>query len=110
MQFLPFVVAVLMSCLGVLGDYFLRIGGVGEASTRLKFFMVGMVIYAFTAVGWYYAINHMKLAWIGVIYSTATLLLLVLLGTFYFKESLSLSEWAGVGAAFVAIVLLARFA
>ena len=106
---LPFFVALSMSVLGVVGDYFLKIAGISK-NTDLRWFILGVLIYALTAFGWFYAIRHLKLEYVGVIYSLSTVLLLTALGTFYFGESLSAREILGIGLAVASILLLARFA
>jgi undecaprenyl phosphate-alpha-L-ara4N flippase subunit ArnF len=50
--------------------------------------------------------KHMKLAVVGVVYTAAMLILLAVIGYFFFGEKLTLREWAGVGLALAAVVLL----
>jgi len=107
---MAYVVAVLMSALGVAGDYFLRVAGSGPRYISWGPFIVGVLLYALTAIGWFYAFKHMKLAMVGVVYSLSTLILLTLLGTLYFREHLSYVEGIGLLLAIVVIILLARFA
>ncbi len=106
---MAYIVAMLMSVLGVIGDYFLRMGGSGPRYVDWRLFGVGIFVYALTAVGWFYAFKHMKLAMVGVIYSLTTIVLLTLLGTFYFGERLTLVEGAGLAFAVIALLMLARF-
>lgn len=96
--------------IGVLGDFFIRISGDGPAYIDWKLFIIGFIIYALTAVGWFFAFKHVKVSTLGVYYALATVLFLVALGVFYFKESLNGYEVAGIAAAVAAIVLLGRFA
>lgn len=99
-----------MSILGAIGDYFLRVAGSNGASVNVKLLCFGILLYALTAVGWFYSINHLKLSTVGVVYSLSTILFLTLLGTFYFQESLTLREGVGLVLAICAILLLGRFA
>lgn len=106
---MAYLVAVLMSALGVVGDYWLRIAG-SSKPTDMRFLILGIAAYALTALGWFYALQYLKLATVGVIYSLFTIILLTLLGTFYFKEQLNFMEGIGLALAVVSILLLARFA
>lgn len=49
---------------------------------------------------------HLKLAYIGVIYSLTVVLSLCLVGALFFDEQLKPSEWLGVGLAITSMVLL----
>ena len=57
-----------------------------------------------------FALRHIKLASIGIIYSLSLIVLLALLGLFFFGETLNRREIVGFGFAVVAIMLLGRFA
>ncbi len=103
-------VAVLMSILGVIGDYFLRIAGDGQHYVEWKWFAAGILLYALTAIGWFYAFKHMQLAMVGVVYSLTTIVLLTLLGTLYFHEKLSLIEGVSIVLSIIVIAALSRFA
>jgi len=52
----------------------------------------------------------MKLASIGVVYSLSMIVLMALLGTLFFGESLNLREVLGIGLAIIACLLLRRVA
>jgi multidrug transporter EmrE-like cation transporter len=54
--------------------------------------------------------RHLKLATIGVVYSVSMILLLTGVGVFFFRESLSAYEVAGLALAIASLVLLVRFA
>lgn len=96
--------------MGVIGDSFLKISGGGEKFVNLKFFIIGLVVYASTAFGWFYVMKSVKLSTIGVIYSISTVLLLVAVGVIFFHEKLKIHEIIGIVAAIISIVLLSRFA
>jgi multidrug transporter EmrE-like cation transporter len=108
-SYLPVLVAVVMSGVGIVGDYFLkRASGQGQPLATWAF-LVGLVLYSSTAFAWVYVMRHLKLATIGVIYSVSMILLLTAMGVFFFEESLNRYEVAGIVLAVAAIVLLARF-
>ena len=99
-----------MSALGVAGDYLLKLASADVSHTNFKLLAAGVFVYALTALGWFYALAHLKLAVVGVIYSVSTVLLLTLLGAFYFREHLSYMEILGLVLALLSLILLARFA
>lgn len=96
-----------LSALGVVGDYFIKIAGV--KSFEPKWLAVGTLIYALTAIGWFFAMKQMKLSTLGALYSITIILLLTIVGVGYFKESLGLREIAGIIAAVISVILLAKF-
>jgi small multidrug resistance pump len=109
----PFVVAVgvaFIALITVVGDYFLKLASQQTASPFLnRWFLCGFVVYALCAFGWVIAMQHMKLATIGVVYSVSTVLFLTLLGVFVFGETLNKYEMVGIACALMSIVLLSRF-
>jgi small multidrug resistance pump len=109
-NYLPIVVTVGFSVVGVLGDYLLKIASAQKNPLRSGWFYLGFAVYASTAFGWVYVMRHLKLATIGVVYSVSMILLLTTIGAFGFKESLNASEVAGLIMAVGSLVLLMRFA
>ena len=103
------LIVIFLSIIGVIGDFFIKISGNGEKFMNVKFFLIGLIIYASTAFGWFYAMKHMKLSTLGVIYSLSTVLLLVAVGVIYFHDKLKVYEIIGIVAAIISIVLLSRF-
>lgn len=103
-------VVVLLSVLGVVGDYFLKRASAEERFLWNRWFPVGIAIYASTAFGWVYALRNMKLATIGVVYSMCMILFLAILGIVVFKERLAIGELAGIAMAVGSLILLSRFA
>lgn len=106
----PILLIVFLSGVGVLGDVFLKLAGNGHRPMDVKWFVLGTLVYAATAVGWFYVIKHIKLSSLGVIYALSSVLLLVFVGVIFFRERLNLTEVIGVVAAIVSVVLLSRFA
>lgn len=92
------------------GDYVLKLASLESRPFRSVWFAVGVLLYAVSAFGWVYAMQHLKLGAIGVIYALATILMLTTLGVLAFGETLNAREIAGMGTAVLAILLLARFA
>jgi drug/metabolite transporter (DMT)-like permease len=109
-NWLAVVVTIGFSCLGVLGDYFLKLASAQKAPLRTKWFYVGFAVYASTAFGWVFVMRHLKLATISVVYSVSMVLLLTGIGVVLFQESLNAYEIAGLVMAVGSLILLIRFA
>ncbi len=106
---LAYLVAAVMSGVGILGDYFLKKASSDESPLATWPFAVGLALYSSTAFAWVFVMRHLKLATIGVIYSVCMILLLTGMGVFFFEETLSRAEAAGIVLAIAAVLLLARF-
>ena len=107
---LAVAVTIAFSCLGVLGDYFLKLASASETPLRTRWFYIGFVVYASTAFGWVFVMRHLKLATISVVYSVSMVLLLTGIGVVLFQESLNAYEIAGLVMAIGSLILLIRFA
>jgi drug/metabolite transporter (DMT)-like permease len=107
---LAVVTTIGFSCLGVLGDYFLKLASAEDTPLRSRWFFIGFAVYASTAFGWVFVMQHLKLATIGVVYSVSMILLLTSVGVVFFRESLNYYEIAGIVLAVASLVLLVRFA
>ncbi len=98
------------SVLGVVGDYFLKVASLSEKPLRSLAFYVGFGVYGSTALGWLFAMRHLKLATISTVYSICIILLLTSLGVVVFHEKLSVTEIIGIVLALTSLILLVRFA
>jgi multidrug transporter EmrE-like cation transporter len=107
---LAILITIGFSCLGVLGDYFLKLASDSEQPLRSRWFLIGFAVYASTAFGWLFVMKHLKLGTIGVLYSVSMILLLTTVGVVVFGEKLSYPELAGLLLALASLVLLVRFA
>lgn len=104
------LVTIGFSCVGVLGDYFLKLASDTATPLKSKWFFIGFALYASTAFGWVFVMQHLKLATIGVVYSVSMILLLTSVGVVFFRETLNAYEIAGIVLAIASLVLLIRFA
>lgn len=104
------LIVIGLSLIGVLGDYFLKLSGNGEKYINWKWFVVGLLVYSSTAIGWFFVMKHIKLGTLGAVYATTTVLALVIVGFFLFKENMNYYEITGLIMGIIAIVLLAKFA
>ncbi len=108
--FLALLVAIFLSAVGALADYFLKLASEKPNIVVNKWFVVAFVVYSSTIFGWVYVIKNMKLASVGVVYSVCMVLFLTFLGVVFFKERLSAKEIVGIALAIASLFLLVRFA
>jgi undecaprenyl phosphate-alpha-L-ara4N flippase subunit ArnF len=72
--------------------------------------IVGCLLYAASAILWFFALRYVTLSQAGVAFSMFTLLALCAIGVLHFEEKLYLREYAGILCAMVAMVLMVRVA
>ncbi len=101
---------ILLSAMGAIGDSFIKLSGAGKIFMDVKWFIVGFVIYAATAFGWFFVMKNIKLSTLGVFYAVSTIIFLIIVGVFYFKEPLNNYEIVGIILAIVSLILLGKFA
>jgi multidrug transporter EmrE-like cation transporter len=97
-----------MALLTVGGDYLLKLASQQSHVFRNGYFVAGACLYAAGAFGWTLAFRSMKMASVGALYSTVTVLLLVTLGLVAFRERLTWTESLGVLLGILSIGLLLR--
>src|SRR6478672_10690432 len=102
------LIAVVMSGVGIVGDFFLKRASAADRPLGTWNFLVGFLLYASTAFAWVFVMRYLKLATIGVIYSVCMILMLAGMGVFFFGETLDRYEVLGIVLAVGAIALLAR--
>lgn len=103
------VIVILLAAVGVLGDYFIKLSSKAPSFISNPPFYVGMIIYALTAVGWFFMMKYIKLSTLGVIYALTTVILLAIVGVIFFREHLSGYDLLGIVLGITALVLLTRF-
>ena len=101
--------ALLTGLVVIFGDVMIKIAADRSGPGVVGLLSLGCLIYAASAVLWFWAMRHTTLAQAGVAYSMFTLLALALIGAVWFKEALAMREWAGIGCALASMVLMARF-
>ncbi len=101
---------IFLALVGVAGDFFIKLAGNGKRFVELRWFFIGLIIYALTAFGWFFVMKNIKLSTLSVFYALSTVLFLTLVSVFYFKEPLNIYEGIGVILAVVSILLLKGFA
>jgi small multidrug resistance pump len=103
-------IVVTLAALTVAGDYFLKLASRHDRMFQNASFIAGTLIYAAGAVGWTLAFRHMRMASVGALYSTVTIVLLMALGAIVFRETLAPREYVGIAFALASILLLLRHA
>jgi drug/metabolite transporter (DMT)-like permease len=104
------VLAVVLGLIGVIGDFFIKLSGAGAKFMDTRWFVLGFLVYGLTAFGWFYVMKNIKLSTLGVFYVISTILFLVAISVFYFKEQLNIYEGVGITLAIVSLLILGRFA
>ncbi len=103
-----FLVMVGVALVTVLGDYFLKIAS-SSATIRIKPLIAGIIIYGSTAFAWVYAMRHLKLATLSVVFTLSMLVFAAALGGIVFGERLSRAESVGILLSVVSVLMLYRF-
>jgi small multidrug resistance pump len=103
------VVIIAIALVSVVGDWLLKLASQQESSIANLWFLGGVLVYAGCAFGWVFAMQHMKLATLGVVYSLATVVLLTVLGVVVFGETLNRQEVLGLLFAGASVVLLVGY-
>jgi undecaprenyl phosphate-alpha-L-ara4N flippase subunit ArnF len=92
----------------LVGDYLIKLASQRAGHPTSVTFLVGALLYALPAIGWFYLMRSHSLAAIGVFYSSATILILAGLGYFVFNEGFGLRELLGVSLAIAAVVVMSH--
>ncbi len=100
------LVTILLSLAVAVSDYFLKHASEQQSPFLNRHFLVGLLITTAVTFGWVFVMPHLKLAYIGVIYSLTVVLALCLVGAVFFGEHLKTSKWVGVGLAIATMLLL----
>jgi small multidrug resistance pump len=107
---LAVIATAALSLTAVVADYFLKRASGAASPFRTLAFLIGLVIYASTAFGTVFVFRHLKMAVSGVVYSVCLVLMLTLLGSIGFRETLRPVEMVGIAMAIGSLILLTRFA
>lgn len=103
---LAVLVTVGFSALGALGDYFLKVASGSERPLQTRAFLIGFAVYASTAFGWLFVMQHLKLATISAVYSISMILILTAIGAIFFGETPTRTETIGLVLAVLSLTLL----
>lgn len=92
----------------IIGDYLIKTAVDDGQPAGSLLVLFGCTLYAISALLWYYALQHVTLSQAGVGFSMITLIALCALGVWRFGETLEFREFAGIGCALAAMVLMVR--
>lgn len=101
-----FTFAFITAAVVIAGDFILKLAADGDKPVWSGYVIAGCLIYALSAIFWFYAMRYVTLAQAGVAYSMLTLLALCALGVFWFDEQMALREYAGICCALAAMALI----
>ena len=101
---------ILLAVIVILGDAVIKMAADAGHAVNSSYVMIGIALYAVSAVLWFFAMQHITLVQAGVAYSMLTLIALAVIGALWFKEPLHLREYAGLGCALLSMVLMSRIA
>jgi len=106
---LAFLVALVLTIVGVAADAFLKVASQDQRSFQTKWFAGGLICFAAAAFGWVVVMKQLKLSTVAGIYSVGTVLCLTAVSVVIFRESLNRMEMAGLILAIISLLLLGRF-
>ncbi len=99
---------ILVSGMTLLGDYLIKLASSRPDGLASVKFALGAFAYGLPAFGWFFLMRDHSLATIGVFYSSATLILLAVVGVMAFAEPFGLRQTLGIGLAVAAVVVMAE--
>ena len=103
------LISISIAVVTVIGDWLIKIASQQERTLANPWFFGGALVYAACAFVWVYAMQYMKLATLGVVSSLGTIVLLTVLGSLTFGETLNRHEIAGLIFAGMAVILLVGY-
>lgn len=107
-KLLAFFVAILLSGVAVLADYFIKKASL-LPSIWNKNLLIGATIYGLSAIGWVIVMKSMKLSTLGVIFGLSCIILVTAISVTIFHEKLSTMEVIGIIFAILSMIFLYRF-
>jgi small multidrug resistance pump len=103
------LISIVIALVTVLGDWLIKVASQQERTLANPWFLGGLLVYAACAFVWVYAMQYMKLATLGVVSSLGTIVLLTVLGSLAFGETLNRHEIAGLIFAGMSVILLVGY-
>jgi len=98
--FLMLVTAVILE---VIGDVYFK---KWSLQNRTWMMLIGFAFYALGSLFWAVSLRYELLSKAGIIFMLMNLVLIALVGVFYFNENLSIINKIGVALAIISIILL----
>ncbi|HOI18985.1 MAG TPA: transporter [Candidatus Woesearchaeota archaeon] len=107
---IAFIIGIGLSVITVIGDVLIKNASLQNAFVGWKMLLLGAIVYAFTAFGWFFVMRKIKLSTLGVLYGVSCIVILTFVSVFYFKEKVSHLEIIGIALAVISLIILYRFA
>lgn len=101
-----YLLLTLIVVLTIVGDYALKFASLTSSPFVSAWFAGGALLYGATAIGWIALMRTHDLAQIAVLYSSATIVALTLVGIVSFGETLSVKQVIGLSAALLSVLLM----
>lgn len=89
-------------------DYILKHAADAEMNFLSRPVVVGSLIYAISAVLWFFAMRHISLAEAGIAFSMLSMLAICAMGAVFFGERIATREILGIGCAIASMCLMVR--
>lgn len=103
----PKVIFIILSLIAVLleatADVFMKKWSLGNPA---KFAVIGLAIYFISSLFWMWGLKYETLSKAVVLFTILNIVIVVIAGTIFFNETLTLRTKVGIIVALVAIVLL----
>jgi len=96
---------ILITCLGAVGDSFLKASASGKGA-KIPCFIAACCIYCCTITVWYFIMKKVDLSTLGPLYAVISISVLFVIGTILFKEQISLQKIVGMVFALIAIYIM----
>lgn len=92
----------------IFGDFVIKLAADAGHAIVSALVLAGVLVYAASALLWFFAMHHVSLVQAGVAYSMLSLIALALIGALWFGETLRVREYAGLGCAMLSMALMSR--
>jgi drug/metabolite transporter (DMT)-like permease len=102
---IPYFSVFVLIGLTIFGDYYIKISADMQSLFSWQF-SAGLAIYSLGAFGWYFAMRFLPLTSISVLYSSLTVVTMVILGVAVFKEDFGLKQALGMALAVAAVLVI----
>jgi small multidrug resistance pump len=109
-KFLVVGIGIGLALITALGDALIKSASGKLGFSGWKQLVLGAIIYAGTALGWFFVLRKIKLSSGVMIYTLSLILFVVLISVFYFNEDIRPIEYLGIGMAIASLLILSRFA
>ncbi len=93
----------------IYGDYYIKKASMEQQWSGWKLLLAGSILYAASAVGFFFLMRMFKVFTVGMMHSYAVILLSIFLSLVVFKEKINAREIIGLSLGVISIYLLVSF-